>query len=193
MPAEEPLKHTMSIGEAAERLGVSVDTLARWDKSGRLKPERRTLSGRRAYSGAQILAALGRRQGQVWGYARAAGPGADASLIRQRAMLIAAGVPEERILDDCAGALDYDRPAFGSLIDRIEDDLISHLIVPYRDTLVATGHGLVERIMRHHGCALVVLSESDEQDTFFAEILAWAHREQARRFARRSRARRVHE
>lgn len=43
----------INIGEAAKMLSVSVDTLRRWDKSGKLRA-RVTLSGRRYYSTEQI-------------------------------------------------------------------------------------------------------------------------------------------
>lgn len=44
----------MSIGDAAERIGVSIDTLRRWDASGRLRAARRTPGRQRLYSQAQI-------------------------------------------------------------------------------------------------------------------------------------------
>jgi excisionase family DNA binding protein len=46
-------KDLISIGEAAELLGVSIDTLRRWDKSGRLKASKSS-GGHRLYSRFQI-------------------------------------------------------------------------------------------------------------------------------------------
>ena len=56
MPAigEQPGKHTQStedllpIGDAARLLGVSVETLRRWDRGGRI-PSVRTLGGQRRF------------------------------------------------------------------------------------------------------------------------------------------------
>src|SRR6266446_7365665 len=39
----------ISIGKTAKLLGVSIDTLRRWDKSGRLKPTRSGIKGHRYY------------------------------------------------------------------------------------------------------------------------------------------------
>src|SRR5258705_11187849 len=39
----------LSIGNASKLLGVSIDTLRRWDKSGRLKPTRSGIKGHRYY------------------------------------------------------------------------------------------------------------------------------------------------
>ena len=44
----------ITIGEAAEILGVSVDTLRRWDKNGKLKPIKTSDAGYRLYSKSQI-------------------------------------------------------------------------------------------------------------------------------------------
>ena len=42
------MKRLITIGEASNILGVSISTLRRWDKDGRLKPEK-TASGHRRY------------------------------------------------------------------------------------------------------------------------------------------------
>ncbi len=39
----------VSIGEMTKRLGVSISTLRRWEKEGRLAPANRTLGGHRRY------------------------------------------------------------------------------------------------------------------------------------------------
>src|SRR3989344_6558210 len=44
----------ITIGEAAKILGVSIDTLRRWDKSGKLKPTNVSEAGYRLYSKSQI-------------------------------------------------------------------------------------------------------------------------------------------
>ncbi len=54
----------VGIREAAERLGVSVPTLRRWDKSGKLRATRHPLSGERVYR-AESLERAAARDGQV--------------------------------------------------------------------------------------------------------------------------------
>lgn len=59
-PSESGEPLLIPIGEAARRLGVSADTLRRWEESGHLHPVR-TLGGQRRYSAALIDAMAGRR------------------------------------------------------------------------------------------------------------------------------------
>jgi len=44
----------MSVGEFAREIGVTIQTLRNWDKSGKLKPHHRTIGGQRVYSVDQI-------------------------------------------------------------------------------------------------------------------------------------------
>ena len=52
----------MSTGKAAKLLGVSVKTLQRWEREGRLVPVARTDSNRRLYTETQIREFIGLRQ-----------------------------------------------------------------------------------------------------------------------------------
>jgi putative resolvase len=49
----------LTIAKAAELLGVTVKTLQRWDREGRLKPVSRTQTKRRVYTLAQLRAFQG--------------------------------------------------------------------------------------------------------------------------------------
>jgi excisionase family DNA binding protein len=44
------LGNYLTVGEAAETLGVSRSTLRNWDKAGKLKPYRHPVNGYRLYS-----------------------------------------------------------------------------------------------------------------------------------------------
>jgi molybdopterin-binding protein len=57
---EASIEDLIGIGAAAGALGVSVDTLRRWEKSGRISFERR---GNKRFVGAQQLSALLRERG----------------------------------------------------------------------------------------------------------------------------------
>ncbi|MFH1922241.1 MAG: MerR family DNA-binding transcriptional regulator [Planctomycetota bacterium] len=44
----------VTIGDAAEMLGVSVSTLRNWDRRGKLKPRRHPINGYRLYSTTEL-------------------------------------------------------------------------------------------------------------------------------------------
>lgn len=50
-------EHMLSVGQAAQLLGVSVSTLQRWDRDG-LLPAQRTVTNQRRYRRGDLLAAV---------------------------------------------------------------------------------------------------------------------------------------
>lgn len=50
----------LTVGEAAEFLGVSKDTLRRWDRAGKLEARRHPMTGYRLYSRDELAALLKR-------------------------------------------------------------------------------------------------------------------------------------
>jgi excisionase family DNA binding protein len=64
MPAEEGdaklnLADYLTVGEAAEQLGVSRSTLRNWDKAGKLRPYRHPVNGYRLYLRDELERLLG--------------------------------------------------------------------------------------------------------------------------------------
>ena len=60
MDNQNPTKRLLSIGEASEHLGVSIDTLRRWEKKGRIIPMR-SPGGHRYYIREDLDALFGKR------------------------------------------------------------------------------------------------------------------------------------
>jgi len=52
----KPLDRFLTVGEAAERLGVTTTTLRNWDKTGKLTPHRHPINGYRLYAEMDIEA-----------------------------------------------------------------------------------------------------------------------------------------
>jgi molybdopterin-binding protein len=95
---DQPM-HTYRIGEAADMLGVSPDTLRRWIDSGRLRAERDE-QGRRTIAGAD-LAAFARE-------AHGSGKGSSGSSARNRF----AGIVTEVILGDVSAQVEIQAGPF---------------------------------------------------------------------------------
>jgi putative resolvase len=76
----------VKIGKAAEMLGVDVQTLHAWEKSGELIPDRRSKGGTRYYDVGKIMG-LGNEDMPTVGYARVSSHEQKNALIRQQELL----------------------------------------------------------------------------------------------------------
>ena len=60
----------LKIGEAALLLGISIQTLRRWEKKGQLKPSRKSGGGTRYYDVNELLGLQGKENNLTIAYAR---------------------------------------------------------------------------------------------------------------------------
>jgi putative resolvase len=164
-----------STGKAADYLGVSVKTLQRWDREGRLQPESRTGTGRRMYTKAQLDAFLGRKPGMVprraIAYCRVSSAAQKPDLKNQRKILedfcAARGLAGVEFVEEVGGGLNLSRKRFLAVMDSVEAREVSHLVVAHKDRLVRFGFSWFERFCAEHQCELLVLNNeqlSPEQE-----------------------------
>nr|WP_242469696.1 MerR family DNA-binding transcriptional regulator [Rhabdochromatium marinum] len=104
----------MSTGKAAKRLGVSVKTLQRWEREGRLIPAARTDSNRRLYTEPQLRAFIGWRQApesstRLVAYCRVSSAAQKPDLADQRRVLeefvVARGLANVEFVEEVDGGL----------------------------------------------------------------------------------------
>jgi MerR family regulatory protein len=103
-------QHQLSIGEAANRLGVSIQTLRAWDASGAFVPEARTVGNQRRYSVAQVSAKAGLTPSALTvGYCRVSSKKQEADLVRQVEIVTAACARfgNHRVLSDIGSVALY--------------------------------------------------------------------------------------
>jgi putative resolvase len=184
-----------STGKAAAYLGVGVKTLQRWDREGRLRPER-TPSGRRAYSKAMLDSFMRRDPPQAArkavAYCRVSGAVQKPDLKNQRRVLedfcAARGMANVEFVEEVGGGLNLKRPKFLTLMDRIEARQVSHLIIAHKDRLVRFGFSWFERFCAEHGTELLVLNNeqlSPEQE-MVQDLLTIVHCFSARLYGLRN-------
>jgi putative resolvase len=163
-----------STGKAAAYLGVSVKTLQRWDREGRLVAER-TKSGRRMYSTMALDAFMRRMSSNIArvavAYCRVSSTAQRRDLKNQRRVLedfcAVRGVANVEFVEEVGGGLNLKRPKFVALMDRIEARQISPLVIAHKDRLVRFGFPWFERFCAEHGTELLVLNNeqlSPEQE-----------------------------
>ena len=166
--------YTYNIAEFARLAGVSVKTLQRWDREGRLKPASRTPGNRRLYTQEQLNKLLNRapqRERVSVAYMRVSRQAQKPDLANQQAALeqfcIARGVAIDEWIAEIGGGLDFKRPKFTELIDRIIRGEISTLVIAHKDRLARFGYDLLVHLCKTHDCQIIVLnaeSLSPEQE-----------------------------
>lgn len=169
---------TFNVTEFALQLGVSVKTLQRWDRDGKLKPLR-TPSNRRIYTQDHLTLALGLtndQQAPTIVYLRVADQAQRGDLARQRAALetfcIAQGLTVDEWVVEFGEGLSLARPRLLELIERIIAREIGRLVIAHPDRLARFGHELIAHLCALHGCELLVLnSEALSPDLELAQDL----------------------
>lgn len=162
------------IHEMAERLGISVKTLQRWDVTGKLKANR-TLGNHRYYTEDQYNEYMGLADDEshrkVVAYARVSSRGQKDDLRNQidfiRAFVNAKGVILDECIEDIGSGLNYNRPRWNELLESVMNDEIATIYVTYKDRFVRFGFDWFERLCNQHQTEIVVLNNvetSPEQE-----------------------------
>ena len=170
------MENTISTGKAAKLLGVSVKTLQRWEREGRLLPIARTDSNRRLYTESRITEFLGLRipekqPTRILAYCRVSSAAQKPDLANQRKVLeefvVARGLANVEFIEEMGGGLNFERKKFLVLMDEIGRREIKILVIAHRDRLTRFGFEWFEHYAKSHGCEFLVLNQerlSPEQE-----------------------------
>lgn len=165
---------TYSIGKFSKLIGVSVRTLQRWDRTGRLVADR-TASNRRQYTDKHLLQ-VGRKahnkaEPKCIVYCRVSSQAQKPDLKNQRHMLeqfcVARGLAVDEWIEEIGGGMNFKRKKFLSLVDRIITQEVGVLVIAHKDRLTRFGFELIEHLCEMAGCELLVMnteSLSPEQE-----------------------------
>ena len=171
------MENTISTGKAAKLLGVTVKTLQRWEREGRLIPVGRTDSNRRLYTVSQIQSFIGIRQSnnsvptRLIAYCRVSSAAQKPDLVNQRRVLeefiVARGLANVEFVEEIGGGLNFKRKKFLLLMEEIGRREIKILILAHRDRLTRFGFEWFEHYAKTNGCEVLVLNQerlSPEQE-----------------------------
>lgn len=167
----------ISIQEAATFLGVSTQTLRRWERQGKDIAVERTKGGQRRYDLSKMRPmAIGSdklTEGTTLAYARVSSHDQKDDLQRQEKMLemfcSSHGWPFE-IISDLGSGMDYQKRGLKKLLARIMDGSVGRLVLTHKDRLLRFGAELVFAICEMKGIEIVLINRSDEPS--FEEELA---------------------
>jgi excisionase family DNA binding protein len=168
----------LSIGEAAKTLGVSIETLRRWDKIG-LLPAERTPAGHRRYLSTDVATfnplgihaeVLSR---PTIAYARVSSHDQKADLVRQEKVLgmyCASNGWIYEVISDLGSGMNYRKKGLSDLLNRIIDDKVGRLVLTHKDRLLRFGAELVFAVCEAKHVEVVIINQGDDRS--FEEELA---------------------
>lgn len=174
----------LSIGEFANAIGKTTQTVRNWDNSGYLKPAKVGLGGHRYYTQKQVDDYLGKKQlitdefrcRKILGYCRVSTQKQKENLDRQidcvRSYCAANGYQFEIITDIGAG-INYNRKGLNQLIDEVLDNNVEKVVIMYKDRLVRFGFSLLENIFNHFNTKIEIIdnTEKTEQEELIEDLV----------------------
>jgi len=160
----------VSIGEAAIILGVSVVTLRRWDRSGKLKPVFRTFGNHRRYNLSEITKIYNKDSiiKKVVGYLRVSTFDQKKDLKVQSEVIsnyIKNKYNDFEIIEDLGSGLNYNKRGLRKLIKMICDQRISVLVLTHKDRLLRFGSEIIINLCERFNVKVEIIN-STEEETF---------------------------
>ena len=166
----EKAAHYWSIGKVAQYLGVSVVTLRRWEKEGKLSSDNRTFGQHRRYDSYRIQQLFQKHKPKaVVGYARVSSHDQKEDLERQ-ADRLKQHYPNATIIKDLGSGLNFNKKGLKTLLAMILNQEIDTLVLTHKDRLLRFGSELIFKLCQHFGVHIVILNDKAEQS--FEETLS---------------------
>ena len=166
----------LSIGAAALAIGVSVVTLRRWAKNGRLLPDYRTLGGHRRYDEDKLAMVFHKkvpcRKEHAVAYARVSARDQTHDLIVQQQKLekyCSEHFQSFEVIGDLGSGLNYKKPGLLRLLKMIHQGAFSHLVINHKDRLLRFGSEIIFSLCKVKGIAVTIL-ESTPEKSFELEL-----------------------
>ena len=170
------MERIVSIGEAAEALGVSITTLRRWEADGKLVAEH-TAGGHRRYDLGKLRPEMFRAEDpahrQTIAYARVSSHDQKDDLERQKQVLERYCARQGwtfEVIADLGSGMNYHKRGLKRLLDAVIEGRIGRLVITRKDCLLRFGAELVFALCETKGVEVVILNQGE--DTTFEEDLA---------------------
>lgn len=158
----------LSIGKFAKLVGVTPTTLRRMDASGEFKPSHISKGGTRYYSKDQLRYFSPKTTSDsklVIGYCRVSTHSQKDDLATQvanlKSYMIARGYQFE-IIEDIGSGINYKKQGLRQLIDKINNQEVSKVVILYKDRLIRFGYELIEYLCEINDVKLEVVDHTEK-------------------------------
>ena len=151
--------------EASKLLGVTIRTIQRWDKEGKIRCVR-TVGGKRRVPESEIKRILGiHEERKIVGYARVSSHTQKDDLERQIELIesYAKGRGwDVEILKDVGSGLKEDRRNFQELLKVVMNGKVSKVVIAYPDRLTRFGFKTLKEFFKSYGTEIVVINHEEK-------------------------------
>jgi predicted site-specific integrase-resolvase len=162
----------VKIGQAASILGVSIQTLRRWEVLGTLVPDRKT-SGTRYYDRDKLLGTKKKENALTLAYARVSSPDQKNDLIRQATLLsnyCTSNGWNYEVIQDLGSGMNDHKKGLKRLLDLILESKIQRLVLTHKDRLLRFGAELIFALCEARQIEVILINKGEEAS--FEEELA---------------------
>jgi len=163
----------IKIGEAAKILGVSIQTLRRWEKRGYLKPDRISKGKTRYYNINQLIGKKTIESDLTVAYARVSSHEQKEDLERQAEVLGNYCTKQGwnfQTIQDLGSGMNYQKKGLKTLLNLILEKQISRLVLTHKDRLLRFGAELIFALCEINQIEVVMINKGNEVS--FEEELA---------------------
>lgn len=155
----------IKIGQAAKILGVSIQTLRRWEENGYLVPERKSVGNTRYYDPDKLLGKKKVESDLTVAYARVSSHDQKSDLKRQADVLASYCAKQGwnfQVIQDLGSGMNYQKKGLKALIQLILERKISRLVLTHKDRLLRFGAELIFALCEAKQIEVVLINKGDE-------------------------------
>lgn len=180
----------LKLSEFAKRVGYHPKTIQIFDRDGRF-PAKKNSAGRRYYTEEDVLlflqqfnpafSELRNKPRKVITYTRVSLSGQKNDLQSQQSFIetfvVSRGITVDMHLSDVGSGLNYNRKNFLKLMDMVENNEVSEIIIAHKDRLVRFGFEFFEHLCAKHDTKLTVinLESCSPEEEFTQDLISIVH------------------
>ena len=168
------MKKYYTIKQAAELLGVSDDTLRRWETEGKIKPIRTKGNHRRfADDDLSQIKNIDYKKKLCIAYCRVSSSDQKTDLQRQIdsvSLYCMAKGYQFKVIQDLGSGLNYHRKGFNEMVDLIQSNKVDRIVINYKDRLLRFGYEMIEQVCDYHHVDIEIINHTEDK-TFEQELV----------------------
>lgn len=157
----------ISIGKFAKKVGLTTASLRRMHESGECIPYHITKGGTRYYSLDQLkdFSTADKKEKLVIGYCRVSNSSQKDDLKTQinniKSYMYAKGYNFE-IISDIGSSINYKKKGLQELLDKINNQEISKIVILYKDRLIGFGFELIEYLCKINNVEIEIIDNTEQ-------------------------------